>query len=125
MARRTLIRFAPLLLACSATGAGAEGISAPDWQGVRAVFEKRCFNCHSRLGAAKGLRLDSYGAAITGSVDGAVLVSGDVDRSELMRRLRGQSKPRMPFLSTPLTEAEIALIARWIAAGLPNAAGLD
>lgn len=102
--------------------AGADPLR-PDWADVGAIFEKRCINCHSRLGAAKGLRLDSYALAMAGSEDGAVLVAGDVTGSELVRRLRGESVPRMPFLSTPLPEEEIDVILRWIVAGLPEAGG--
>lgn len=77
--------------------------------------------CHSALaGASKGLRLDDYAAALAGSERGAVLVPGDVAGSELIRRLRGQSVPRMPFLGRPLPDDQIALIESWIAAGLPQ-----
>ncbi len=77
--------------------------------------------CHSAVaGASKGLRLDSYTAALAGSERGAVLVSGDIEGSELIRRLRGVSAPRMPFLSRPLPDDEIALIESWVIAGMPN-----
>jgi hypothetical protein len=70
--------------------------------------------------AARGLRLDSYAGAIAGSESGPVLLPGDPSSSELIRRLNGASRPRMPFLSYPLTAAEIELVERWIAAGLPS-----
>lgn len=76
--------------------------------------------CHSAQGAALGLRLDTYGAAIAGSTNGAVLVHGDAERSELIRRLRGESLPRMPFLSYPLPQDQIELIIHWVEAGLPE-----
>ena len=77
--------------------------------------------CHSKVaGASKGLRLDDYSAAIFGSENGAVLVPGDISGSELVRRLRGESMPRMPFLSRPLPEEQIKLIEEWIDAGLPE-----
>ena len=96
----------------------------PDWGNVSAVFNERCVMCHSSVhGAGKGLRLDSYNAAIAGSLDGPVLVPGDAPGSEMIRRLRGESTPRMPFLGPPLPQDEIDLIVRWIDAGLPNADG--
>jgi hypothetical protein len=76
-------------------------------------------------GASKGLRLDEYQPALAGSDRGAVLIPGDVGGSELIRRLRGESKPRMPFLSRPLPDIEIDLIERWIAAGLPEFVVMD
>lgn len=106
-----------------AASAGSADPLRPDWGDVGAIFQKRCINCHSRLGAAKGLRLDSYALAMAGSEGGVVLVAGDVTGSELVRRLRGESTPRMPFLSTPLPEDEIDVIVRWILAGLPEAGG--
>ena len=78
--------------------------------------------CHSKVaGASKGLLLDDYLSALAGSERGPVLIAGKVEQSELIRRLRGKSRPRMPFLSRPLPEEEIRTIERWVAAGLPNA----
>ena len=92
-----------------------------DWADVKAIFDARCVMCHSRLaGASKGLRLDDYDALLAGSERGAVLVGGNVADSELVRRLRGASTPRMPFLSRPLPEDQIELIEVWFLAGMPN-----
>lgn len=93
---------------------------APDWGQVAAIFNERCVMCHSETAAERGLRLDSYAGAIVGSLTGPVLIPGDPSASELVRRLNGASRPRMPFLSYPLNSEEIDLIGRWIAAGLPE-----
>jgi mono/diheme cytochrome c family protein len=109
------------LLALSPFSLIADESVAPSWTDVSAIFNNHCVNCHSAAaGASKGLRLDDYQAALAGSNRGAVLISGDVAGSELIRRLRGDSKPRMPFLSRPLPDTEIDLIERWIATGLPE-----
>ena len=77
--------------------------------------------CHSEIaGASKGLRLDDYDAVLAGGERGPILVPGNAKDSELVRRLRGESTPRMPFLSRPLPESQIALIENWIAAGMPQ-----
>jgi len=55
-----------------------------------------------------------------GGNKGAVLVPGDVNGSELVRRLRGESKAKMPFSQLPLPPDQIDLIVRWIEAGLPE-----
>jgi hypothetical protein len=67
-----------------------------------------------------GLKLDSYEGALAGSTKGAVLVAGDPDGSEMVRRMRGESMPRMPFLGRALPPEEIDLVVRWIEAGLPE-----
>lgn len=80
--------------------------------------------CHSAThGAGLGLQLDSYDGAIAGSTKGAVLVSRDPAGSELIRRLRGESVPRMPFLGRPLPAEEIDVLTRWVEAGLPDSDG--
>jgi hypothetical protein len=98
----------------------ATAAEAPDWVEVSAIFVERCVMCHSAHGASLDLRLDSYEAVVTGSIRGAVLVPGDPAGSELLRRLRGESLPRMPFLSYPLPPEQIDLITRWVEAGLPE-----
>jgi mono/diheme cytochrome c family protein len=102
----------------SAAGSAAEDV--PDWQAVGALFALRCVNCHAAQGAALGLRLDSYEAALAGGERGPVLIAGDAAGSELVRRLRGESVPRMPFLSRALPAEEIELVVRWVEAGLPR-----
>jgi hypothetical protein len=104
----------------------SQGASAgePDWGEIGAIFRDRCIMCHSEAAAEKGLRLDSYAGAIAGSENGPVLIPGDPSSSELIRRLYGASRPRMPFLSRPLTPETIDLIERWITAGLPETRAL-
>lgn len=77
--------------------------------------------CHGPQGAARGLRLDNYADAVAGGDNGPVLLGGNAKSSELIRRLQGISTPRMPFLSYPLSDETIELIACWIDAGMPDA----
>jgi hypothetical protein len=112
--------LASFTLAGTSWAASSGDPFVPTWSDVSVIFNLRCTMCHSGFGAAKGLRLDSYEAAIAGSVRGAVLLPNDPDNSELTRRLRGQSLPRMPFVSRQLPEEEIDLIVRWVEAGLLN-----
>lgn len=107
-----------LLIAAGAPRAGADA-PAPGWDAVSAIFAKHCVRCHAGRDAARGLRLDSHAAALAGGERGVVLMPGDAAGSELIRRLRGESVPRMPFLSRPLPDEQIELIERWIEAGLP------
>jgi mono/diheme cytochrome c family protein len=112
------VHVLPLLMLAAAGPAAAQ--DAPDWTDIAVIFNERCVNCHSEDAAAAALRLDTYEGAIAGGVNGAVLVPGEASASELIRRLRGTSLPRMPFLSNALDADEIALIERWIAADLPE-----
>ena len=116
----TWLRIAATFVLVPFGAVAGEGVP-PGWAEVAAIFTERCVMCHSEVaGASKGLRLDEYSAALAGSETGAVLIPGDAAGSELIRRLRGESVPRMPFLSRPLPDDQITLIERWIAAGLPE-----
>ncbi len=90
-------------------------------QDVRPILAARCVKCHSGANPPRGLRLDTYEHVLAGSTYRAVVVPGDPDASELVRRIRGESVPRMPFDGPPfLDEAQIRLIEAWIAAGAPE-----
>lgn len=114
--------FVVLLLIClsQATLAAEAGDKPPTWADINPIVTKHCVMCHSAQGAGRGLRLDSYALAIAGSQDGPVLLPGDPQGSELIRRLKGLSTPRMPFLSYPLADEEIALFVHWVEAGMPE-----
>lgn len=114
--------FVVLLLIClsQATLAAEGGDKPPTWADINPIVTKHCVMCHSAQGAGRGLRLDSYALAIAGSQDGPVLLPGDPQGSELIRRLKGLSTPRMPFLSYPLADEEIALFVHWVEAGMPE-----
>jgi hypothetical protein len=113
-----------VLLAVLLSHGASAGESGPDWGEIGAIFRERCVMCHSQAAAEKGLRLDSYAGTIAGSENGPVLIPGDPFSSELIRRLNGTSRPRMPFLSRPLTPETIGIIERWTAAGLPETSAL-
>ncbi len=97
------------------------GQDRADADRVLALFAARCVACHSGPGAAVGLRLDSRQGVIAGSGRGPVVIAGDPGRSELLRRIRGDSLPRMPLTGPPyLATDEVALIERWIFDGMPE-----
>jgi mono/diheme cytochrome c family protein len=119
MTRCLTVALLSLLLASPRPSAA----DVPDWAAVSAIFVERCVMCHSAMGAAQDLRLDSYQAAVAGGARGVVLTPGDPAGSELIRRVRGESAPRMPVLGSPLPPEQIDLIVRWVAAGLPETNG--
>jgi len=96
---------------------------AQDAAPVARLLAERCVMCHQGEAAPLGLRLDSLDGLLAGSRNGPVVKPGDAAGSELVRRLRGQSQPRMPLTGPPfLSDAEIASVEMWIAAGAPRAA---
>jgi mono/diheme cytochrome c family protein len=97
-------------------------------QHIDPVFKANCVACHGEAEVKGGLRLDSYDGLMSGGKEGAVVVSGQPERSILLGRLTlprddrrampGDGKP-------PLKPEEIAMIRAWIAQGAsPTATSL-
>ncbi|MBS7724183.1 hypothetical protein I0D68_01860 [Pseudomonas lalucatii] len=73
--------------------------------------------------APEGYSLASYAETLAQG-ERARVVPGLAEASELVRRIRGQARPRMPFDGPPfLDETEIALIVAWIDQGARDAQG--
>lgn len=95
----------------------------PDFnRDVRPLLSDKCFACHGPDGAHRkaGLRLDERDAALEMRDGRAAIVPGNPARSELLRRVRAKDEDvRMPPPEShkDLSEAEITLLERWIAAG--------
>ena len=91
------------------------------WVDVEPIVQARCVICHQGPAAPLGLRLDSLDGLLAGSNDGPVVIAGDPEGSELVRRLKGTSLPRMPMTGPPFLDArEIALFEEWVAQGMPS-----
>lgn len=88
---------------------------------VRTVLAHRCFQCHSSDKTEGKLRLDQREFVFQGGESGPVIHPGDVDHSELVRRitLPPGHKEAMPGKGKPLDENEVNLIKLWIAKGAP------
>ncbi|XOV92547.1 MAG: DUF1549 domain-containing protein [Bacteroidota bacterium] len=83
---------------------------------VRAMFAHSCYQCHAEEKQKGELRLDNREGVFEGGESGPILVVGDADNSELMRRI---TLPRnhddfMPQKGTILTKEQISLIGWWI-----------
>lgn len=91
---------------------------SPIYKDVQPILEDNCIMCHNGPKAPKGLRLNSLENVLKGSERGPVVKAGDPQGSELIRRLRGISTPRMPLSGPPwLEESEIRLFEEWIKNG--------
>lgn len=99
--------------------------TTPTYADLQPILQARCVICHQGAAAPLGLVLDSLDGLRKGSSRGPVVKAGDAAGSELIRRLKGQSQPRMPLTGAPwLSDVEVALFERWIAAGLPAGAAM-
>jgi mono/diheme cytochrome c family protein len=94
---------------------------------VAPLFARHCAKCHSdkgQMGAApEGYRLTSHAATLSAD-ERARVVPGRPEASELLRRIKGQARPRMP-LDGPsyLSADDIQLIETWIVQGARDAEG--
>ncbi len=121
--RATSMRLAALTLASFMLDAAAQTAPTADFSNVQPILAERCVMCHAGEAAPLGLRLDSHAALMKGSSKGPVVKAGNPAGSELIRRLKGESQPRMPLTGPPfLSAGEIALFERWIADGARPAA---
>jgi mono/diheme cytochrome c family protein len=86
---------------------------------VKPLLQEKCFACHGALKQESGLRIDTAASLRKGGDSGAVIVSGKPGESLLIDVLTGDAGFRMPpeDEGAPLTDEQIGLIVRWIAAG--------
>lgn len=116
---------AVLLLTASVPGA-----EPTYWQDVRPVLRKHCTVCHSirNLKEAEisgGLALDSYEAVVK-NVKKPLVQAGKSGSSLLLQVLvAADSEKRMPLGVKPLPEETIALLRRWVDAGVPEGQRAD
>lgn len=98
-------------------------VAAPHFgRQVLPILSEHCFQCHGpdAKGRKGDLRLDQKEAALR--TDSPVIVPGNADRSELLRRIVTQdADERMPPPASKktLTSTEIEILRRWIDAGAP------
>ncbi|WP_044871527.1 c-type cytochrome domain-containing protein [Pseudomonas sp. LFM046] len=98
---------------------GAVQAAEVTFDDIQPILQARCVMCHAGEAAPLGLRLTRLDELLKGSKGRPVVNAGDPAGSELVRRLKGISQPRMPMTGPPfLSDAEIALFEDWIAGGL-------
>ena len=88
---------------------------------VRAIFAHNCYKCHSSNKQEGKLRLDQKEFVFAGGKHGKVIVRGEPENSELVRRIKlpRNHKETMPTKGKALSENEIELISFWIKKGAP------
>lgn len=85
---------------------------------VRPVFAEHCYSCHGEKKEQAGLRLDLKTRILKGSDSGPVIVSGEPDKSLLIKSIRHEGDYKMPP-KMKLTQPAIDMIATWVKMGVP------
>lgn len=88
---------------------------------VQPILEEKCYSCHNAAKQKGKLRLDGPEWISKGGKQGEVVITGNADESELIKRLLlpKQHEDHMPPKEKPqLNEKEIALLHWWINSGL-------
>ena len=87
---------------------------------VYRVLDNNCIGCHNPNKKKGELLMTSISELIKGGESGPALVSGDPEKSELIRRLHlpvEDEEHMPPEGKKPLTDDEIQILERWIALG--------
>jgi uncharacterized membrane protein len=94
---------------------------------IQPIFSARCVNCHGADKQKGKLRLDSYRALMRGGKDGVVIQSGNIQNSDLFRRitLPASHDDFMPKGKQPLTADQVKAIELWIGAGASGTLAVD
>ena len=96
----------------------ADSVSFAD--DVFPIFQTNCSggSCHiPGPEASTGLSLKDYASLMNGSNSGHVLIHGDAENSELVKRLEGRSQPSMPFGRSLLPASTVKIVRDWIDQG--------
>jgi uncharacterized membrane protein len=104
-------------VAASVASAGADTFYGAR---VEPVFEARCVSCHGPSKHRANLRLDNYRALMRGGKNGPVIRAGNVQGSDLFRRITlppGHDDFMPKEGKRPLSVDQVKLIELWIGAG--------
>lgn len=91
-------------------------------ESIAPLLLNRCHGCHNQQVREGGYSVASFAALMSAGDSGqSPVIAGDVDGSELMRRLTTTDPDeRMPAESDALPEASLSLIRKWIEQGVRN-----
>ncbi len=88
---------------------------------VKPILDENCARCHGGINRRGGLNLDTRASMLKGGRDGSVLVPGDPAKSLLVRLIRHEGPADDPMPMPPkrpkLSDADIAVVERWVKAG--------
>jgi uncharacterized membrane protein len=90
---------------------------------VGPILQQRCQGCHNEDKQESSLVLTSYAGIMRGGESGRVVIAGNAEGSELIRRITvdPSSDEYMPAEGkTPLTARQVEILRWWITAGAKN-----
>ncbi len=107
--------LAVIVVPCSSRGADAVSFRAE----IAPILLNRCLACHGRDKAEGNYRVDSFERLMKAGDSGLTpLTASDLEDSETYRRVASEDESeRMPLDADPLTDAQVALLRRWIEEG--------
>jgi mono/diheme cytochrome c family protein len=88
---------------------------------ARTIFAHHCFSCHGEVKQKGGLQLHTKAAVFAGGDEGPVIIAGDANNSELIRRIRlpHGHKEYMPSKGEKLSKEQVNTLIKWVDAGAP------
>src|SRR5262245_11893478 len=90
---------------------------------IRPILVEKCVGCHGPKKQSSGLRLDSRKAMLTGGDSGPAAVPSKPDESLVIQAVAHRHEELKMPPKGKLPDAEVALLTRWVAMGLPWPAG--
>jgi WD40 repeat protein len=84
---------------------------------IAPLLDKRCGGCHAGQAKMGEYSINTYESTLSGGNHGRTVIPGKPDESLLVQFVTGKAYPKMPMDGTSLTDGEVDLIRRWIAAG--------
>ena len=105
-----------LLLALATPHCSRGADAAALWSAkVQPILDVNCVKCHGVIEQKSGLELDSPEMVMKGGDDGAVVVPGKPEKSQLYQYLSSDSDPHMPP-KKQLTDVQREAVREWITA---------
>ena len=99
---------------CSVNAAAED---APDYSSqIAPLLKAHCVKCHGPAKQEEGLNLSTSVDMARGNDGGAVILPHDLEASRLWKQVQSDKMPP----DAPLSEAQKALLQRWIISGAPG-----
>src|SRR5947208_17164737 len=112
------MRTHALILVSAFASVGSSGSAAPvDYvREIKPLLAERCYKCHGASQQKGKLRLDTAASALLGGESGPAFKREKSAESLIVQAVKGihPEISRMPYKKPPLSDAQMALIERWI-----------